>query len=398
MWVPKTEEEIINAVTSRALEEGPNFDAKRELPGNNQEIAKDIAAMANDGGVLIYGIGEDEHGRVTVLNPIPLAGQAERITSIVQTSVSEPPMISITGILSRTDLSLGYLIVVVPPSVRAPHMVVVRGDNRYYGRTATGNAILTEGEVARLYERRRQWEVDREALIMREVENAPLPRRPGFAYLHLVAQPTYRSERFLDRTLRTGQTMQGLLNDLVALVKGANIFPPIYSPDFDVPGQWIHRAEGLLGELHGSIRDNDPRAPAYLLNLQIDFDGTGHLFCGRAAEQEAGALLFFPSLVAGNTTRFLALLGELFNRANFMGMVDLGVALTGLRGSVPHERNIRISLSFAPYDRDDYKRTDRVSAIMLKDNPHEVARNLLMRLFTAMSQGQIDPFPRATAS
>jgi len=44
--------------------------------------------------------------------------------------------------------------VIVPQSARAPHMVIVKGDNRYYGRDARGNRVLNEGDVARLYERR----------------------------------------------------------------------------------------------------------------------------------------------------------------------------------------------------------------------------------------------------
>jgi predicted HTH transcriptional regulator len=60
MWIPKDEEEIRNALLNHSIEEGPSFDVKREIPKSNAEIAKDISAMAIDGGVLIYGIGEDE--------------------------------------------------------------------------------------------------------------------------------------------------------------------------------------------------------------------------------------------------------------------------------------------------------------------------------------------------
>jgi len=60
MWIPKTEQEIILAVTSRTLEATTVFDAKREVSTHSQQIAKDVAAMADDGGVIIYGIDEDE--------------------------------------------------------------------------------------------------------------------------------------------------------------------------------------------------------------------------------------------------------------------------------------------------------------------------------------------------
>jgi hypothetical protein len=51
MWIPKTVEELVNAVQAGSLEESYVFDAKRELPSHtkNAEIAKDVAAMGNDG-------------------------------------------------------------------------------------------------------------------------------------------------------------------------------------------------------------------------------------------------------------------------------------------------------------------------------------------------------------
>jgi hypothetical protein len=129
----------------------------------------------------------------------------------------------------------------------------------------------------------------------------------------------------------------------------------------------------------------------------VDFDGGGHLFCGRAAEQVEEMLMFFPSLVAGNTTRFVALLGEIYARAKNIGMVDIGIAVTGIKGSVPHSKGFVVRSSLTPYDRDEYRRTNRVSALMFKSDPREMARKLLMPLFNAVSQGRIDPFKRAQA-
>jgi len=107
--------------------------------------------MANNGGVIIYGIGEDENGRVSRLTPISLAGQAEKIDAIVRTVIAEPPVIHISAIPTKENSAIGYLIVNIPPSERAPHMVSVKGDHRFYGRTATGNFPLSEKETWRGY-------------------------------------------------------------------------------------------------------------------------------------------------------------------------------------------------------------------------------------------------------
>ena len=78
-------------------------------------------------------------------------------------------------------------------------MVIVDKDHSYYGRNATGNVRLTEGEVSRLYERRRGWEVDPEALLDGAIARAPLDPRDDLGYLHLVARPVVPDEDLLDK-------------------------------------------------------------------------------------------------------------------------------------------------------------------------------------------------------
>jgi hypothetical protein len=149
MWIPKSADELEEAVRSGDLTETPTLDFKEKLPtkAKNLDLAIDVDAMTPDGGVLIYGVGEDEDKRPSVLRPFKLAGARERVDLISQTSISEPPMIDVSVLECPNDPSRGYLIVVVPQSPRAPHQVTVRGEMRYYGRGATGNRRLTEGEL-----------------------------------------------------------------------------------------------------------------------------------------------------------------------------------------------------------------------------------------------------------
>src|SRR6266851_2697472 len=135
MWIPRSEDDIIQAPTNRSLEETVTFDGKREIPAQNIETAKDVSALANtSGGVLIYGLAEDADHKLTVLNPIKLKGERERIDQIVRTCVDEVPFLKTSAIETKNDPSIGYLVVVVPPSERAPHMVIVKGEKRLYGR------------------------------------------------------------------------------------------------------------------------------------------------------------------------------------------------------------------------------------------------------------------------
>lgn len=63
MWIPTDANELEGLITSGRLDESSVLDFKRELPANTKELAKDVAAMANDGGTLVFGIGEDATGR-----------------------------------------------------------------------------------------------------------------------------------------------------------------------------------------------------------------------------------------------------------------------------------------------------------------------------------------------
>src|SRR5690348_12608654 len=95
MWIPASAEEIEAAARAGDLQETASFDGKRGLPptNKNRDVAVDIAAMTTEGGVIVYGLGEDQGKRLTILAPFALAGAAERIDQIVQTAIMEVPYI-----------------------------------------------------------------------------------------------------------------------------------------------------------------------------------------------------------------------------------------------------------------------------------------------------------------
>src|SRR5690348_6377523 len=97
MWIPRSVDEIERAVVRGTLEETSSFDGKKELPPptrkGNISTAVDLAAMSTAGGTILFGVGEDSDERLTVRNPIVLAGAADRIAQIAQTSITEIPHI-----------------------------------------------------------------------------------------------------------------------------------------------------------------------------------------------------------------------------------------------------------------------------------------------------------------
>jgi hypothetical protein len=265
-------------VNSNSLEETAIFDAKIALPSKNIETAKDIAAMSNDGGVIIYGIGEDENGQLKILAPLTLAGQPERISSIVQTSIAEPPRFHIQTILTKNDPSKGYVIVVVPPSERAPHMVIVGGDHRYYGRNAKGNRILTEAEVGRLYKRRNKLEVDLKALIEQQIKTAPYPSNPKLGYLHVFIRPAFEQLGILDRIHTASKPTRSVLAEIVEHIARNDPLHKEAYPVFDENTNiWEFTTKGVRGIISHN-RAKPGLSTGDTLIIDVDLNGSAHLF------------------------------------------------------------------------------------------------------------------------
>ena len=151
MWVPASIEDL-NRIVREQLQETTQLEFKRHLPtaGKNDDLAKDMCALANtEGGAIVYGVEEHE-GRAKRLSPFPLSSVAERISLVAQSSLDEPlALTSVNTVSSENDGSVGYLVVVVPQSERAPHFV----QGTVWGRTPTGNVRLTRRRIGELFAR-----------------------------------------------------------------------------------------------------------------------------------------------------------------------------------------------------------------------------------------------------
>ncbi len=252
---------------------------------------------------------------------------------------------------------------------------------------------LTEGEVARLYERRSKWEVDRAALLEEAIERAPIGADIHFAYLHLVARCAVSDEDLLEKAVGD-KYLVPFLNSLFSSAVANEVFPRSYSPDLGENNSYDRRAEGWMTS-QGLGADWQSFGPGYALEFEIGLDGSGRLFCGRAAEEaNGGKLQLFEDLVAGLTARFLRVLGGLYDAGAYVGPVDVGIAVTGLKGAVSCNLSQHVIARhfLQPYDRNQYRRTERFSACLLRDDPRSAARKLVSPLTRAITGEGYDPF------
>lgn len=132
-WAPESEHELRSVVEAGMLTETHHLDIKREIgvkPGDRAELARDLAQFAIDGGALIVGVEEDKATRTWTLTPQKLVGLQERIEQIANSQIDPPLSIAIRVLALAEDPTQGYVVIQVPVSPRAPHMV----GGIYYGR------------------------------------------------------------------------------------------------------------------------------------------------------------------------------------------------------------------------------------------------------------------------
>jgi hypothetical protein len=116
--------------------ESPELDFKRDPPGDPGQVAKDIAAMSANGGVLLYGVDEDrDRGVAAALRPIPRKGTEERLRLIASTRISPALSIETAFIECPGEPGTGVSVVTVPPSANAPHYAGGRFPVRSGGTT-----------------------------------------------------------------------------------------------------------------------------------------------------------------------------------------------------------------------------------------------------------------------
>lgn len=392
VWIPGSTSELESAIAVGSLEESARFDAKEQLPAiakKNIDLAVDIAAMATDGGTLLYGVGEDDDERLTVARPIKLQGAEERISQVVASSIAEIPVIELRRFPCDGDPSVGYLLVVVPPSDRAPHQVIVRKDLRYYGRDAKGNRILHEGEVARLYERRLKREVDRERLLAEAIAAAPV-RPTVHGYLHAFVRPVDSSEVLLEPIFNEPESSNAIREWLVNDVIRTGVLSTTFSPSLSEAHSFTRHGADMwrLSTQGRNDRSSLEEDPTRLADLDINFDGRGHLFCGRATDTLSrdgeGGEVIFESIIAGNLEALIAAMGALYDRVGYFGSVDVGVALTGLQNAHSFSANKSIFGHAQAYPEPEVRRTRRIPASALSDS-QVLVQELLGRFFEASS-------------
>lgn len=149
----------IQALIDSKAEESINLDFKSSESlgrndGKKKEISKDVSAFANsDGGIIIYGIKEENH---IASQPTFIDGNEftkEWLEQVINSTIQKHiPSIEIFPIRRDGNIRESIYLVKIPKSDLAPHICI---DKRFYKRFNFESIAMEEYEVRQLYERKK---------------------------------------------------------------------------------------------------------------------------------------------------------------------------------------------------------------------------------------------------
>ncbi len=388
-WQPRSLVEVQAAIANGTLTEGHWLDAKERLDGGpsaNAELARDLASFANDGGALLIGVAENRTNRAFSLAPVGLAGLPERIDQVARARCDPPLYVTCHPIEDPSDTTQGVLIVEVPPSPQAPHMV----DGQYFGRGDTTKHRLSDAEVTRLHARRTARQLTGEQLIAREIERSPvLPEHKRLSHLYVVAQPLASPPDLVTSLIGKRELWDLVLTTHNALPKVTDV-----TPDLTWTGRYEPRARGAGFRCDGTVgRRFDPgRTTAgedQQIDLEIADDGTVTLFYGRGSlapwEGEGIGSVYEPGIV-GLTRVVVGVAGALGGARGYAGRWLLAIGVDWLQGRYSgHSHGNLGGAIYPPFSENDYIQTTEAATVELLDRPGGVTNRLLNRLLRGLN-------------
>jgi hypothetical protein len=393
VWAPKNWGEVEGAIG--VVAESPTLDFKEAL-GSNRELAKDIAAMALLGGVLIYGIQEDEHALASGITPLELKGLPEKVQQIVDSAISPAPSVGIEAIAKPGAPERGVLIVRVPASTLAPHYA----GERFPARSGTTTRYLAEREIESLYERRRVALAAVEELPVLEGHRDP-PDAPGgvrgIGVLRIVVAPLAASSHpagvHLKRPLAAA--VEAAEQSLGPLVRSQA--PAMLD---SLSARWTPR--GSVGWQAGQpmsdfaiLKETKTAAATCAHELAFSFFATISL----VGANDAG-FCAYEHLWAAETLVCLSVAGLLFRAVPEASLLRVDLSLQGLDGSVSWALSQGVAFGEEQLRAldSDYRARTRAVAAELADEPIAVARRLLDPFLISFVPEERDTFIGLTST
>lgn len=389
-WWPRSEDELARALREGLLSESHHVDLKREPASGkaaNKAMAVDMACLAVDGGILVYGA--DEQSRE--LHPFDFSGFREHVDQVARSLVDEPLPVRIEEIASTTDPGKGYVIVIVPESPSSPHMV----DGRYRGRGDTTNIRFSDSEVVRLHTRRQQHDREAEEVLRNEMMRDPTPEDKRVqGHLFVVAEPmTGRGEMLLE-ALEGIDATQWIMKNLIRGRPSSELTEG-WSPDLGIVSRVGREAEGWVAHsgYMGPGRTILPEGDEDdLLHLEFRENGGVRLFCGRGSDSHPNSpslRVVFEPLIAGLTLRTILMASVISEVCGHFGNWTIGLGISNLQGCVSWRVTQNFLGNAVPYSSAEYIAATMATRDAVDQDPRGVMERVFARLNRGLNGGSV---------
>jgi hypothetical protein len=291
------------------------------------------------GGLLVVGI-EDHDSRAGKVCGVELARLADRVDQVARDKVRPSLVVRSHEVPHPDRPGRGCLLVHIPPSAEAPHMV----DYVYFGRGDRANVRLSDEQVRAIIEDRRRSRTDVTAELRRMADDDPITAdERQLGHLYLLAQPETAAEEALVELLDRDDAMRVLQEIIRPIARERRSGTTGFEPDMHQLLDQMPRAEGLA--LISYSTEEGPGREQTLLELVIREDGGIRLTCGRGSDafprtgfspSDRPPMFVIAMLVLGLTHPVTALAGRLADEyAAYQGQWRLGIRMDRLRGAVP---------------------------------------------------------------
>lgn len=365
----ETWDEVVAAAAAGVLDETQWVELKQAVPpasrSANLELAKDLASLSVDGGVLVIGVS-DADGKAGQVVGTDLTGLQSRIPQVATGRVSPPLSLTLDVIDKPGAAGVGLLIVTVPASESAPHMV----DNVYWGRGAHGKRMLSDYEVRSLLADRRVRAAGFEDRLRTVVSRLDPPGLGERGRMYVLLEPGGSAREPVSDLLAGKHVLQVIVDALG--------FQPQWYPSFHSLGVPVPRPDGV-GAASVAI-DQAHESDYTFLTLLLADDGSV-LLSAPAARPRGGRddapEVVSPGHILEALHSVVVVAGHVATAYSaYQGPWRAGVLVTGLRGQVPSQAYDEMSYGrIPPYAADEYSQaTPTTTREMAEDAPTVVAR------------------------
>ena len=426
--VPRTHQELSEALAKGLFpDERYWIDFKRQLfpspkdasgnntPGERQkafaELARDVASMATRGGVLVLGVDEDKSTTPPTFTPRPMPlppGIKDDIDRAVRDRITPPVYLEVTALEDPQAPGTGFIVVEVPDSDLAPHMV----DGGYFGRSDSGRTKLSDDQVEHLMglRSRRGERIKPEMALTRAADPIAEADRRGVPHGYFTAVPVHGwPDMFADYTKdRRGQQNLAMMCSQRAITRanasrGRHPYESSaigdmqgYLRSSEPHGAWLHTWNEAPRDGIDRMVGVDDDGPVRLVDL-----GLGSTATGRSATADSiaaqnpghmsptGPARVYEVVFYDRVSEVLGLVAELSDIFNYTGSWLLGVRIDWLRDRVSQTEGRSMFAGMAQYNADEYTATARATHRQLAETPHEVTKELLLRFFRGLGTASI---------